>query len=308
MRKVYLKKKWGQIQLIDLSKIIITGGEGMIAQELSFGIKLSRRQMDVTNKEQIKQVFSQINPSGVICLSAITDIKLCEQNPLYAYEVNVFGAYNLACEASQRDIPFVLVSTGAVFNGPAEKLFNEEDIPNPKNIYGQTKYLAEIIIKTMMKKSIIVRTGWVFGGNSKKNRFSKFVNDLIIPTTKDKNMIATTDQKSSPTYVVDFSNKLKEIILSDYNGTIHLTNSGDGASAMDVAKEIILITGNATKVNAAKIKEFNRNSPKRSMSESLISTKLKLRDWREALKEYVLLFKKLKKIKYKSYITRTPGK
>jgi hypothetical protein len=46
--------------LVDLSKVLITGCQGMIGQEVSFGVKISHQELDVTNKYDIKKYIRPV--------------------------------------------------------------------------------------------------------------------------------------------------------------------------------------------------------------------------------------------------------
>lgn len=269
--------------MTDLNNILITGSEGMIGSHLDFGIKKSRRELDVTKKEEIKKICDKTNPSGILCLSSI-DLRKCEENPLEAYKVNVFGIYNLAKEAKKRKIPLILLSTGAVFSGGAEDSFSEESIPNPLNIYSQTKYLAEIITLENSNKNLVVRTGWVFGTNKdskKKNIFDKMLDSAI----EGKEIKATYDQYGSPVYIKDLISELKKLISKNCSGIYHIANFGR-ASAVDFIEEVVTHLKNKSKINKLSVAEFISNI-KRSPSECLVSKKIKLRSWQEALKDYL---------------------
>lgn len=269
--------------MTDVSRILITGANGLIGQKMSFGIKASRDELDVTNPEAIGKFCEKFNPSGIVCLSSI-DLRSCEKDPLSAYKVNVLGVYNLALEAVKRDIPIIILSTGAIFNGLAGKSFREGDIPNPQNIYGQTKYLAEIVVKHVAKKYIIARTGWVFGTTSAKK--SGAIDRIIALAKSGERIKAVTDQTGSPTYVNDFLEALEKLIKLDSYGTFHITNDGV-ASAADVAKEIVSICKSSSEIVETKAEGIESNGPRRSPSEALASGKIKLRSWREALKSYL---------------------
>lgn len=276
--------------MADLNKILITGSEGVIGSSLNFGIKKSHQELDVTKKEEIKKVCEELNPSGILCLSSI-DLRKCEENPLHAYNVNVFGVYNLAKEAKKRKIPLVLLSTGAVFSGGAEDSFSEESIPNPLNIYGQTKYLAEIIILGSSDKNLIVRTGWVFGADKnskKKNIFDKMLDSAV----EGREIKATYDQYGSPVYIKDLISELKKLISKDYSGIYHIINFGR-VSAADFIETATSYLKNKPKINKVSVSEFI-STIKRSPSEYLVSKKIKLRTWQEALKDYLYSIKAIK--------------
>lgn len=276
--------------MTDLSNLIISGGHGMIGAHLDFGIKPSKEEFDVTNPKNIEEQCKKYNPSGILCLSSI-DLRKCEENPFNANGVNVLGVYNLAKEAKKRKIPLILISTGAVFSGESKDYFSEESIPNPVNIYGQTKYLAEIIVLNSSNKNLVIRTGWVFGANKdskKKGIFDKML-DLAI---EGKDIKATYDQYGSPIYIKDLTSEFKKLISKNYSGIYHLVNSGR-ASALDFIEEAVNYLDNKPKINKLSVAEFISNI-KRSPSECLISKKIKLRSWQEALKDYLYSIEAIK--------------
>ena len=269
--------------MISLSKLLIIGGEGAIGQEIEFGIKLSHKDLDIMDVNQIEEVFSRYNPSAVLCLASI-DLANSEKNPSLAFQVNVVGLYNVAIQAKKRNIPIILISSGAIFNGLITKIFNEKDMPEPLNIYGQTKYLAELLLQQTAPNYLIVRTGWIFGLTHKKNGFTKFIDNLL--DSKDTTKItATQDSVGSQTYILDFVKHLKDAIISGKKGIIHVVNSGS-ASASDVAKEAINFLRSNRTIEPT-ISQPVLGQPLRSKSEALNSYCVKMRSWEEALEDYI---------------------
>ncbi|MBS3082062.1 NAD(P)-dependent oxidoreductase [Candidatus Pacearchaeota archaeon] len=268
--------------MTDTSKALIIGGESAIAQELPFGIKVSHKELDVMNISQIEQVLSKYKPSTVICLASI-DLPTSQKNPSLAYAINVVGLCNVATQATKMQIPIVMISTGAIFNGPITKVFSEQDTPHPLNVYGQTKYLAELLLRQMTPNHLIIRTGWLFGLNHKKNGFTRFIDNLLNTIDNGNVIKVTQDQIGSPTYIRDFSIKLKELIESNAQGTIHVVNKGI-ASAFDIAQEALKITSKKTPIEVVSTKDIS-GAAARSKSEALES-KITLRSWQEALNSY----------------------
>lgn len=269
--------------MADLDKILVAGGHGMIGSHLYFGIKPSKDEFDATNLKSISKTFEKYAPSGVLCLFNL-DIRASEQNPFEAYKINALGVYNLAKEAKKRNIPLILISTGAVFSGSIKDSFSEESFPNPLNVYGQSKYLAEIMALENSNKNIVVRTGWVFGANKdskKKGIFDKMLDSAI----EGKDVKVTYDQYGSPTYIKDFIFELKKLISNNSYGIYHVTNAGT-ASASEFVEEAINYLNSRSKMAKLSVSEFASNI-KRSPSECLNSTKIKLRTWQEALKDYL---------------------
>lgn len=264
--------------------MLVTGGEGMIARALPFGLKLSRAQLDVRDPAQVFEVVTREHPSAILHLAAV-DIRQAEENPLAAYRTNVVGSYHLACAARERQTPFVFLSSGAVFNGPAGTVHDESAIPDPVNVFGQTKWLAELLLReTLRDLLLVVRTGWVFGGH--QSHHLKFVDRAIELAARAEPIEAAVDAEGSPTSVADLVSALQELLLSGASGTVHVVNAGSG-TGRDMAAVIVAAMRSASRIVDVRGKDLQNPGPPRPPSEALISTKVVLRPWPEALREYV---------------------
>jgi len=271
-----------------LENALITGASGMVGTNIEFGIKPSSREMDITNVSQINKYVSLTpNISCIIHLASI-NLRDSEQDHITSINVNINGTTNMISVAKKLDVPFILVSTGAVFSSVnSNASFDEKYNPCPGSMYGETKYSAEKIA-LLYNKTIIIRTGWLFGGHQKKHY--KFVESTINNLYTNTKIYAANDFYGSPTYVGDFINKMKYIILNNQYGIHHVINDG-AASGYDIAIEIsnILKLEN-TLIVSTKSEDIPNSGPNRSKSEVLVSNVNKdnnMRNWKIALNEYI---------------------
>lgn len=271
-----------------INNILITGGNGMIGNNMHFGIKPISKEMDICNYQSIKQyiINCENNIECIIHLAA-TNLRESEINVKKSIDTNINGTINMLNIAKELDIPFVYVSTGAVFSSfNVMEKFNENDKPIPNCIYGYTKLAGENIT-LMYNKGIVVRTGWLFGGNQ-KNHY-KFVEHAINNLIMGKEIYCSNDFVGSPTFVEDFIDKLLYLLQKNIYGVFHIVNNGH-ASGYEIGLEISknlnkderLIIGD-TCVN------IPNSGPYRSNSEILKTNHdfLEMRHWRIALNEYV---------------------
>ncbi len=180
----------------DLSKVLTTGAGGMVGSYIDFGIKTTRRDLDITDLNETVKVIKSHKPEAIIHLAAETDMERCERDPKHAYLINSIGTYNVAIAAKEIGAKLVYVSTIGVFGGDSSGAYCETSEPNPQNYYGRSKYLGELIVKGMLDDYIIARAGWMFGGGPLKDK--KFV-AKIIKQLKSKEIKAVNDISSSPT-------------------------------------------------------------------------------------------------------------
>ena len=133
--------------------------------------------------------------------------------------------------------------------------------------------------------SIIIRTGWLFGGHQKKHY--KFVETVINNLYTNTPIYASNNFFGSPTYVIDFIDKMKELILNHEYGIHHIVNEG-AASGYDIAIEISkLLNMDVSLITEVNHVNIPNSGPNRSQSEILITINNQMRNWKIALKEYV---------------------
>jgi len=275
--------------IINLDNAIITGGSGMVGNNILFGKKPSSIELNITNKTQVNEYFEKYkNVSCIIHLVAL-NLRDSENDPIKAINININGTINMLNIAKKLNIPFIFLSSGAVFSSFNSNMkFCENTEPSPNCIYGSTKYTAENIALTY-DKTILIRTGWLFGGNQKSH--FKFVEQTYNNMINDNKAICCNDFYGSTTYVVDLINKMKELISNNMYGIHHVVNDGISTGA-DVGELIAsLLHKSSTLIDKRTFHDVPNSGPKRSSTEVIITNNSfnRLRDWQSALTEYISL-------------------
>jgi dTDP-4-dehydrorhamnose reductase len=272
-----------------LENALIIGGSGMIGSNIIFGNKPSSSDLDVTDITSINEYIKNHNNISCIIHLVALNLRACENYPTRAINININGTTNMVNIAKKLDIPFILISSGAVFSSFNDNMkFSEISKPSPNCIYGSTKYASEQIALTY-DKTILIRTGWLFGGNQKSHyKFIEYAFNNIINNNK---VICCNDFYGSTTYVIDLIEKMKELILNNSFGTHHIINSGI-SSGVDVGNFIANILNKPIElIDKRNFIDVPDCGPRRSASEILITQNRfnKLRDWQSALKEYIII-------------------
>lgn len=266
-----------------LDRFLVTGAQGMIGKQVPFGIRLGKNELDITSQTDVDRVLENIQPSGILHLASL-DLRQCEKEPKRALETNVIGTHRLAIACEKRKMPMVYLSSGAIFFGPQGTVFREEDSPSPVNLYAHCKYLSERLIQETVSDYLIIRTGWVFGGNGAHQE--KLVEKVIRLARNGETIQASIDQTGSPVYVKDLTEKIAFLIAQQEKGIIHVVNAGVTTS-YEIALEISRNLKIATLIDKKLASEFTSSQIQRSPSEALVSKRITLRSWQEALKEYI---------------------
>jgi dTDP-4-dehydrorhamnose reductase len=229
-------------------KWLITGANGQLGRSIveqlnSLEIEnypLIRSDLDVTNRDQIKNIFSRLKPDVVINTAAWTDVEGAESWPDEARSINSDAPAYLAKASKLIGAKFIHISTDYVFSGDSVKPWAESDLPEPNSIYGKSKAAGEAnVLFEYPESSYIVRTAWLysrFGNNFVKKIAHKALNS-------EQGLKVVNDQIGQPTCATELSQQIIEMIRVDaVPGIYHGTSSGQ-ASWFDLAQEIFSLLG-----------------------------------------------------------------
>ncbi len=222
-------------------------------------------------------------PSAVVHLAAV-DLHRSQSDPDSAYETNLYGTYLMAKSAARLEVPFVLLSSAAVFGQCAIEAPDEDGRPCPVSVYGRSKWLAEQVALGEHAGTLVVRTGWVFGGHQGHHR--KFVETAIERARRADAIEGTVDHRGSPTYVLDLVDDIRALLLEGVTGVRHVVNEGS-ASGYELASEIVRLLGSSSALIAVRRDVLEIGGSPRPTSEALSSRWQRLRPWKRALADYV---------------------
>ena len=271
--------------------VLVTGASGLLGSYLMNELEeqgvshvgFSRKDLDITDKERTIKLIQDENPTHIINCAAYTNVVQAEIDREICRRVNVDGVENLILASNLVRARLVHISTDFVFDGISSQsgYYDSEEIPNPINFYGLSKSLGEyqIIERSLMWN--IVRTSWLYGkyGNN-------FVKKIIELAKHNSSVSVTTEEFGSPTYALDLSKAIINIIEADINGVYHLSNEGQ-VNRFDFAK-FILKNKNTLLLPYINLSNEGVNRPKVVyLDPSKNPTKIKMRNWEEALDEFL---------------------
>ncbi len=278
-------------------KILVTGAKGMLGQDLCpileddghEVVETDVDKLDITNAQQVKKVLKDEMPDMVIHCAAYTNVDKAEEDLKTAELINVTGTENIAETCGKLGITLVYISTDYVFDGETVEPYTTEDLPNPINNYGATKYEGEEAVRSLCEKYYVVRTSWLYGHHGKN-----FVETMI--SLADRNEInVVDDQVGCPTWTVELANGIVKLFSKPY-GTYHVCGSGF-TTWYGFAKEIFeqynkisprpLGEGWGEGLKPCTTDEFPR--PAKRPKFSVMDNGGICRNWQAALKDYLEL-------------------
>lgn len=277
--------------------ILVTGANGMLGQDLCPILEDSGHEvietdinsLDITDAEAVKRVLADEKPDVVIHCAAYTNVDKAEEDLKTAELINVNGTENIAEICAKLDITLVYISTDYVFDGDNEEPYTTEDMPNPLNNYGMTKYEGEEAIRSLCEKYYIVRTSWLYGHHGRN-----FVETMISMFEDDerKEIKVVDDQYGCPTWTVELANGIVKLLDKPF-GTYQICGSGF-TSWYGFAKEIFeqykkysALSFEEKILKPCTTEEFPR--PAKRPKFSVMENDKSCRNWKAALSDYLQL-------------------
>lgn len=231
-------------------KILITGCNGQLGNEMQLLEKENPQhtyfntdvaELDITDQKAIEQFVSENAIDGIVNCAAYTAVDKAEENQDLCMKLNATAPDYLALAIEKRGGWMIQISTDYVFDGTNHKPYTEADSVCPNSTYGRTKLAGEQAVMAGCKKSMIIRTAWLYStfGNN-------FVKTMIRLGKEKPELGVIFDQIGTPTYARDLAVAIFAAINQGIvPGIYHFSNEGV-ISWYDFTKAIHRIAGITT--------------------------------------------------------------
>lgn len=222
-----------------MTRLLVTGATGLLGLNLSLraseqrytviGLAHTRKlreipfelqYVDLLDTQQALNVIQDTKVDAIIHCAAIANINAAEQFPEITQILNVGVPARLAEKAADWQIPFIHISSDAVFDGRTGG-YVESDSPNPLSLYARSKLESEEGVLGINPKAMVARVvffGWSLSGTRSLSEF--FFNNL----RAGQSVQGFTDTYFSPLYVEDLADLLLEMLARGLSGVYHVTS------------------------------------------------------------------------------------
>lgn len=214
-----------------MKKILVVGANGQLGnciQKLAPKYKgkyifrfTDSETLDVTDEDNVYEVFDTFKPDYCINASAYTAVDLAEKEEKKAFAINAYGVENLATACQKHHSFFIHVSTDYVFNGETNISYDEDNFTQPMGVYGKSKLAGEELALENCKKTIILRTSWLYSEFNKN-----FVKTMLNLFAQKDELNIVGDQYGQPTNANDLAEAIMTIIDAPVKkvGIYHFSN------------------------------------------------------------------------------------
>jgi len=203
--------------------ILLTGKTGQLGSELNHllpkvgeVIAPERKELDLLEPEQIRQIMRNAKPQLVVNAAAYTAVDAAETDQTNALAINTEAPRLLALETKRVGATLVHFSTDYVFDGSKKAPYVETDPPSPLNEYGRTKLAGEQGIRNSGAAHLIFRTSWVYS-----TRGRNFLLTILRLATEREELKIVADQSGAPTCALDIAEGATRILAGMVAGDKH---------------------------------------------------------------------------------------
>ena len=211
--------------------ILVVGATGTLGRALVSAcaarglhhIALGRRELDITDADEVSRVIQSLQPWAVINAAGYVKVDDAEREPGPCFQGNAAGPANLAEWCARSDIRFVTFSTDLVFDGERTSPYTEDDGVRPLNVYGLSKALAEVKTLRRYPSALVIRTSAFFSPNDDFN----FLICALRSIAEGIPVCVAHDAIVSPTYVPDLANAALDLVIDGEAGVWHVANAGE---------------------------------------------------------------------------------
>lgn len=279
--------------------VIVSGKNGQLGNELQDASVLfpqfhyyffGKDELDISNNSALEKIFAEYRPAYFINTAAYTAVDKAETEKEAAYRINADAVSRIAKLCARYDTILIHLSTDYVFDGNNTQPHKENDLTNPVNYYGYSKWMGEQLALENNSHTIIIRTSWVYSiyGHN-------FVKTMLRLMKERPTLNVVNEQLGSPTYAKDLAEAILQIITKVHSvenfhpGIYHFSNDGviswyDFATAIRDIKKLscsvqpIITAQYPTPAKRPSYSAFNKEKIQSAFD-------IVLKNWRESLEE-----------------------
>lgn len=215
-----------------MQRVLITGASGFLGREMMRAFAAGSEvtgvghahagdlvSCDLRDEAAVENLLVRTQPDVVIHGAAYRDPDPCEQDPEETRRLNTDAVGHLV-----RHLPdgakLVYICTDYVFDGTAPP-YREEDMPNPVNVYGQSKLAGEKIARSR-PGTLVLRIPLLIGAGATP-RTSGFLTQIVDALQTGEPRAEDDVSLRFPTWTRDVAEAAHSLVVDDVDGVVHLS-------------------------------------------------------------------------------------
>jgi dTDP-4-dehydrorhamnose reductase len=275
-------------------RLLLTGAGGLLGSALRQDAQSRGLRCIALPHEGLLQAARTLDMQRddvLVHAAANTNVEACEREPEACYRDNLLLTEALSRRAARTGARLVFISSTGVYGRAKDTPYTEFDEALPTTHHHRSKWLAEQAVLGYCPDALVLRTGWLFGGqpDNPKNFVARRIDEARAATSGALQSNAV--QRGNPTSTTDFVAQLWRLIEDEHSGVFNVVASGH-ASRCEYVAEIVRLAGLNVAVQPTSPGHFKRLAAvsDNETAENLKSRLLGLPEmphWRDSLARYV---------------------
>jgi dTDP-4-dehydrorhamnose reductase len=187
--------------------------------------------LDVTDPPAVRALVAQVAPDAVVHTAYLREGPGAEA-------VTVGGTAAVAQAARAAGARLLALSTDVVFDGERAGAYTEDDPARPVSGYGAAKLAAEVAVRRIDPRALVVRTSLLYGGPAPGPHEVA----ALEAAHGERDGVFFTDELRCPTQVGDLAAALLELVCTDAAGPLHVAGA-DAVSRYEFARLVVAAAG-----------------------------------------------------------------
>lgn len=245
----------------------------------------ARGDLDLTDHRAVLETVARIRPSVILNCAAYNAVDQAEEDVRTALDVNAFAVQSLAAAAVEVDATLVHYSTDFVFDGIVSHPYTEEDVPNPRSVYGQSKLIGEWLAMDA-PRAYVLRVESLFGGPAARSSIDR----IIAALDAGQPARVFVDRVVTPSYTEDVVEATMSLLAREAAaGVYHCVNDGE-TTWLALADALAKVLGVEPRLVQVKVADVPMRAPRPQYcalsNRKLAAAGASMPSWQDAIARY----------------------
>ena len=223
-------------------RVLLTGARGLLGSAFLDALEghevttAARGELAVTAPERIFALLEQAQPDLVINCAAHVNADVGEDDPDLSYASNAVLPSLLATGCRRQGGVMLQISSTGCYGDWKREPYTEEDRLQPTTVHHRSKAAGERAVQEAGCESLIVRTGWLYGGTTAQPR--NFVWRRLLEASATSQLVSDATQTGNPTLVDDVARQCLTLVTVGVRGVFNCVARG-AATRYEYVRRIV---------------------------------------------------------------------
>ncbi len=202
-------------------------------------LALRRCQLDIADVAAVRERIARHRPECVINAAAYNKVDDAEGEPETAMRINAVAVRAVASACEQVGATMVHYSSDYVFSGSKESPYTEDDLPAPQSVYGASKLLGEMFVRSCCASHYVLRVAGVYGPPGRYTNHGNFPEWILRKCKDGAPLRIVEDHLTTPTFGPALAARSLDVLEQQIPFGVYHLAGGEAVSWYDFARKVV---------------------------------------------------------------------